>query len=358
MLSVIIPTYNESAVICSTIRELIGVLEQAKIDFEIIVSDDDSPDRTWNLVKREFPQENVRVLRRMKNRGLSPAVIDGFREARGNRLLCMDGDGQHDPKIVPQLYKALEKHDVVIGSRFVQGGGVGDWSFSRIIVSRVAAFMAFPLLRGNFVRDPMAGFFGLKKGVFEEVLPRIRVQGYKILLAILFAAERKLRIKEVAYTFRVRTQGESKLGVGVMVDYVKMLIRQFFSLTFIRFAIVGGIGTVVNLGLLYLLVDIGGLRKLVGSPIATELSIVNNFLFNNYWTFGKKKRKFSFWKRFFQFNLVSLLALGVTFGVFWLLISYAGMNKGLWYLVAQLIGIVIAFVINYVLNLKWVFKDR
>ena len=353
MISIVLPSYNESESICSTIDEIISILEDAKIPFEIVVSDDNSPDITWKLVDDTYSKDKrVRVLRRMKDKGLSAAVIDGFRFAKGDMLFVMDADGQHDPIILPNMVKSLKTADLVVGSRYVKGGGVGSWSKSRIFVSRFASYLAYPFMGSNRIKDPMAGFFGLKKSLFDKL--DLDVKGYKILLGIILAAKRKLRIKEVPYVFRTRAAGESKLGFKVIFDYLSMLMKFFISSNaeFLKFATVGFLGTIVNLAVMFLSVDVASIPVMLASPIAVEVSIIHNFLLNNYWTFSKRNISTSFISRLWKFNLVSLVSLVITFLVVLFFTTYTS----LWYLLAQAIGILFGFLANYLLNHKWVFR--
>ncbi len=364
MLSIILPTYNESESIVSTIKEIKTVLKKTKIKYEIIISDDNSPDKTIAIARKAFPNTssvtngNVRTLLRTKNKGLSPAVIDGFSFAKGNILLVMDGDGQHDPNIIPKMYALATKgkKDLVLGTRYAKGGSVGSWSASRLFMSKFASALARPLMRKNIVSDPMSGFFLIRRDLFDKVRPRLKSKGYKILLDIIFASKKRLSIGEVPYTFRIRKQGESKLGFGVMINYGKMLLTELIdrNLTLIKFGFVGALGTIINLGLLYVLVEFGGLHKILSSAIAIEIAIINNFLFNHFWTFKNNKKKKSFVLRGLQFNLASLGTIAINMGVFILLTKY----YSVYYLLAQFIGIVVAFILNFLLSKHWVFKQE
>lgn len=353
MLSIVIPTYNEREVIISTIEKIRTILSK-KYDYEIIVTDDDSPDRTWELVRKTYAKvKNVWSIRRQnEKKGLSPSVIEAFKKANGDSFLVTDADAQHDLSKIPDMIEASKKADIVIGSRFIPGGSVQGWSTKRILISKVAALMARPLLKQN-ISDPMSGFFLIKKKLFEKVKGRINPEGYKILLELLFAAP-KAKINEVAYCFGLRQAGKSKLGKTVIIEYIKMLIRQGWKRygKFIRFCIVGGSGVIVNIGLLYLLTEFGGLYYLLSSAIAIETSIITNFILNNYWTWKRKSKGFFF--RLAKFNLVSLMALVINMAILFALTEVVG----IWYLVSNLIGIVVATIINFIVNDKWTFRKK
>ena len=350
MLSIIIPTFNEREAIIPTISSVLKVIPK-DTKFEIIVADDDSPDRTWDVVNKKFAnQKNIWALRRTKNKGLSPAVIDGFTHAKGDYLLVMDADGQHDQTKIPKMLKAIKNNDIVIGSRFVKGGSVKGWSKKRIFISKTAALMAKPLLYSS-VKDPMSGFFMIQKKSFNRIKNKINPLGYKIMLEILFALP-KARIHEVGYQFGLREQGESKLTSKVMIEYIRMLIKQGLKKynKFIKFCFVGASGVVVNMGLLYVLTEYVGWFYLASSAVAIETSIITNFLLNNWWTWKKKAK--GFFLRLVKFNIVSLVALVINMGILLFFTEIVGM----WYILSNLIGIAVATLANFFLNDKWTFK--
>ena len=290
--------------------------------YEIIVVDDDSPDRTWETALRltgEFPA--LRVMRRQNERGLSSAVIRGWQAARGSSLGVIDGDLQHPPEVVARLWRELERGaDVAIASRHVQGGGVSDWSMTRRMVSRFAQALGLLILPHTVgrVSDPMTGFFILRREVIQGVL--LKPLGYKILIEIL-GRGRVGGIAEVPYVFRERVDGESKLTSQVYVDYIRHLLRLriggFPLRRFVRFCLVGLSGVVVDMGLLFVFSDptmLGwGLTrsKLLGS----EIAIINNFLWNDLWTFGDVAKKQAGGtqrlRRFGSFQLICLAGLGI-----------------------------------------------
>jgi len=220
MFSLVLPTYNEASNLPSCIQAVCTVL--AGREFEIIVADDDSPDRTWEVAER-LENPKVRVLRRRQNRGLSPAVVDGFGLARGELLGVMDADLQHDEAILPQMIDALAANEFVIGSRAVPGGGYGEWSLTRRLSSWGAAVLA-RLVLGTPLRDPMAGYFALRRDVFDRAKDRLSPKGFKIMLE-LFCLARPTSHLEIGYTFRTRRAGESKASVKVARQYVQSLFE-------------------------------------------------------------------------------------------------------------------------------------
>ena len=260
-LSLVLPTYNESKNIREMISRLTPILDEALPgDYEIIVVDDDSPDRTWELSQSltgEYPQ--LRVMRRQRERGLSTAVIRGWQAARGELLAVIDADLQHPPEVTAALAREIARGaDIAVASRHVEGGGVSDWSILRRILSRAAQVIGLLILPGvvGKVSDPMSGFFMLRRTAIEGV--ELNPLGYKILIEVL-GRGRFRWIGEVPYVFQERTRGESKVTGRVYVDYFRHLLRLRLSTLpinrFVRFAIVGLSGVVVDMGVLFLLSD-------------------------------------------------------------------------------------------------------
>lgn len=212
LLSLVIPTYNERGNLGPLLEELRRLLDGAvPADYELIVVDDDSPDRTWELaeeISRKNPQ--VRVLRRRAERGLSAAVVAGWKSARGEVWGVIDADLQHPPAVILPLLAAMQAGaDLAVATRHRPGGGVSDWKWYRRILSRGAQAVAVALMpAARLVSDPMSGFFLVRATTLA--LDRIRPLGYKILLDVL--AHGNLRaIREVPYVFRERTSGGSKV---------------------------------------------------------------------------------------------------------------------------------------------------
>lgn len=343
MLTVIIPTYNESEVILSTVKQ---VQKHTPKDTEILVCDDNSPDKTWELVKNaRLPK--VTCLRRTKNKGLTPAVIEGMQKARGERILIMDADGQHPPSAIPRLL--AQDADFVIGSRFVKGGSVQGWSRKRLFMSRCAALLARPVL-WQPVKDPMSGFFLCKKNSVQPHLKQVRSKGYKVLLELLDKAK-KVTIIEVPFTFGVREHGASKLTQGVIFEFLKTVLRlgAHRYQKFLRFCIVGTTGVLVNSAILYALTEYMSLFYALSSAVAIEAAILNNFIWNNFWTWkcGKKNVLQRLWK----FNITALGGLAINLSVLVLLTE-----SGMWYMLANLFGIALGMLFNFFVNDKWTFK--
>jgi dolichol-phosphate mannosyltransferase len=222
-ISVIAPTYNEAENIGPFVETVSRAL--AGLDYEILIVDDDSPDLTWRAANELSKQNpNVRVIRRMRNRGLGRAVVEGFSQARAEVLACLDADLQHDPSILPQMLHELEKGgELVVGSRYMRSGKIEEWNLVRRFVSWIAT-KAAQICVGVKLDDPMSGYFMLRREDFLAVRDQLNAEGFKILLEI--AAELKGgKIVEVPFTFRPRTAGRSKLSVKVVLQYLNQLWR-------------------------------------------------------------------------------------------------------------------------------------
>lgn len=224
MLSLVLPTYNEAKNIESTLTEITAAI--GTLPHEIIVADDDSPDGTWRIAESLRPRfKNLKVIRRTVNRGLSPAVVDGFRVASGDVLMVMDADGQHDPRLIPTLYEKVRSgKTIVVASRYVPGGSVGDWVSGRRVLSTVATSLA-GWLSAVPVRDPLSGFFAVDRAAYRLIERSVHPVGFKILLEILAKLPRGSTGAEVPLHFRARAGGESKLSTRVQWQFLCQVAR-------------------------------------------------------------------------------------------------------------------------------------
>jgi len=221
-LSLILPTYKEAR----NLPELLKRVHATVTPFEVIVVDDDSPDRTWEVaegLKSEYP--HLRVIRRIGKKGLSSAVADGCDAASGDILAVMDSDLQHDPSLVLQLVKKIEEGaTIAVASRYCKGGGVGDWVRGRRILSSFGTFVARKLPYVE-TTDPMSGFFAVRADAYREARPLLMPEGFKILFEVLAALPRGTPIAEVPLQFQPRLHGESKLSLLVQLQFLKQAMR-------------------------------------------------------------------------------------------------------------------------------------
>lgn len=348
--SVIIPTYNEK----DNLPELIKGLDKALsgYDYEFIVVDDNSPDGTWEVARELSKNYHVKPIKRYE-KGLSTAVIRGIQESNNEILVIIDADLQHPPEKVPELVKQIEKGaDIAIGSRFVEGGSIGDWSRARLLVSKGAKFLAETLFREiREIKDVESGFFAFKKSILKNV--ELKPVGYKILLEILVMGNYDT-VKEVGYEFQTRRHGASKLGFKNISNYLHHLLslswrtKEFHR--FVKFCIIGGIGGIINIALLHILTEYLGVYYLISGAIAIESGLLSNFIFNKTWTFKDRQIKGSraIMRALFRDHIVRSGGILLNIFILWFLTSVFG----IYYILSQIVGIGIAMIWNFGGN-KW-----
>lgn len=354
-ISIIIPTYNEKDSIIPLVSRINNAL--SGYEYEIVFVDDNSGDGTAETAKALSPQYPVRVILRKNKKGLASAVVDGLNQANGNIVCVMDADLQHPPEVIPDMLREIDSGaDMVIASRYVKGGSCQGWGATRRIISKGAIFLAHLLLPSTRqINDPVSGFFMFDKRAAASA--DLKPTGYKILLEILLIGKFH-RIAEVAFLFQTRSGGESKLNARQQIQYLEHLYslmkRKGELLRFGKFCLVGLSGVLVNIGLLWLLTEFAGLFYLISAAISIEISIISNFTLNDFFTFSDRRspKSKSFLTRLGKYNLVTLAGLAVNMGVLWLL---AG-GFGMYYLIAELVGIAAATLWNYLASTWWTWK--
>jgi len=371
LLSLVLPTYNEGRNIGNVVRLLSHLLDEAiPGNYELIVVDDDSPDYTWKLAQElmtDYPQ--LRVMRRQEERGLSSAVIRGWQVASGTVLGVIDADLQHPPEVLLKLLAEIVEQgaDLAVASRHVEGGGVSEWSVVRRFLSRGAQILGLiilPQVIGR-VSDPMSGYFLVSRTAIAR--KKLNPIGYKILIEVLGRSKVE-QIAEVGYVFQERQEGESKVSWKQYVEYFLHLLRlrsrgrigqlrnrlQFPLNRLVRFGLVGLSGVLVDMLVFYLLSDPTTLAwGLTRSKIfAAETAIINNFFWNDRWTFGDISNKQRGWrrrvKRLIKFNTICLAGLILNILMLNIIFNSFGINRYL----ANLITIAIVTIWNFWINLK------
>ena len=307
-ISIIIPTYNESENIIKILRT-IGEILPKSVSTQAIVVDDNSPDGTGKLVEdylknvKKIADYTIEIIHRKAKDGLGSAILKGIQQAKGDTIVVMDSDFSHPPQIIPKLIESIKKYqyDIVVASRYIKGGEIKGWSLKRKIISKFATIIAKKGL-GIDTKDPMSGFFAFKRNIIKGL--NIDAIGYKILLEILVKTK-NVSIKEIPYTFQDRELGSSKLSSKIVFDYCRSVWKLY------RY----------------------------GKPLEKQekrSSVKFLYKAGRFYTVGASG--------FIVNYLISLL--------------FAGGVYDLWYLHANVIGIVASITTNFILNKTWTFNDR
>lgn len=353
--SIVIPTYREAENIPLILNRIDQLRQLHNLTIEVLFMDDNSGDGSVEAVEAAG-YDWARIIVRTQDRGLSQSVIDGFRNARYPVLVCMDCDLSHPVDVIPQMVLALATgQQFVLGSRYVPGGSTDDdWGIFRYLNSRVATWLARPLTR---VKDPMSGFFALRRDDFLKA-DELNPVGYKVALELIVKCGFD-NVAEVPIHFSDRALGESKLTLREQLKYIKHLRRLYIhkfsnAMYLLQFLVVGASGVVVNLATLSLLLMAGlPAAACLAGGIAT--SVVTNFLLNRRFTFSYARDR-NIWKQFVGFVTVSSLGIAVNYGV---ALSVAGtaLAQGRFGLhMSALAGIACGILFNYLGNRYVIFR--
>jgi dolichol-phosphate mannosyltransferase len=357
-LSVIIPTFNERDNVTKLFRRLETAL--AGVAWEAVFVDDNSPDGTWDVVRGLAAQDSrVRCVRRIGRRGLSGACIEGILASSAPCAAVIDADLQHDETQLPVMLALLQggAFDLVVGSRYIEGGSADSFNRQRAGASALATEVARRVLRVK-IADPMSGFFMIRRDRFEQLAPQLSTQGFKILLDVVATARGTLRIKEIPYTFGSRLHGESKLDSMVALDFLGLVLAKLthdvVSLRFLLFATVGSIGVVVHFGTLYLALKVFHVSFPVAQACGALLAMTSNFILNNFLTYRDQRLKgFAILRGLLLFYLVCGVGLAANVGVAFSV--YA--QEPIWWL-AGAAGALMGVVWNYAMSGLFVWRKR
>jgi len=354
-LAVVIPTFNEKA----NVATLIAKLDQALVglNWEAIFVDDDSPDGTADAARAIARlDKRVRVIQRIGRRGLSSACIEGMCATAAPIVAVIDGDLQHDETLLPAMLDLLKdgETDVAIGSRFVSGGCTGEWDSDRVAKSALATKLSRRVLKCD-LNDPMSGFFMIRTDIVRRLAPSLSAIGFKILLDLLTASPTPLRFVEVPYTFRCRTEGESKLDHVVAMEYLIAIYDRMFGrvvpVRFAMFSAIGVLGVGIHMAVLTALFVGFGTHFLVGEIVATLAALTFNFFLNNALTY--RDRRLKGWRQLVDgwVSFAVICSVGTVANVGIAAFLYE-MRDGAW-AASALIGVLVGAVWNYALSSKF-----
>jgi dolichol-phosphate mannosyltransferase len=357
-LSVVVPTFNER----DNVTKLYKRLEAAfgATPWEVVFVDDNSPDGTWEVV-RELAQHDprVRCIRRIGRRGLSGACIEGILAASAPYAAVIDADLQHDETQLPKMLSLLQsgQAELVIGSRYIEGGSADSFNKQRAGASAVATEVAKRAL-GVKIADPMSGFFMIRRDRFEQLAPQLSTQGFKILLDIIATARGEVRTMEVPYTFGSRLHGESKLDSMVALDFLGLVLAKLthdvISLRFILFGMVGSIGLVVHLTTLFIAHEILAVPFAEAQGLGAFVAMTSNFILNNFLTYRDQRLKgFAILRGLLLFYLVCSVGLFANVGVAFSVYD----QEPIWWL-AGAAGALMGVVWNYAMSGLFVWRKR
>lgn len=357
-LSVVVPTYNEALNIGALVSALHRVL--AHIRWEVIFVDDDSPDGTIDVVRKLGADDcRVRGLRRLKRRGLSGAVIEGICASSAPFIAVIDCDLQHDETLLPQMLTRLKSGaDLAIASRYASGASSQQGlSRGRRLGSEFGSFLSRTILKSD-VADPLSGNFMMHRGTFDAIAPKLSTSGFKILLDILLSSSRKLCVEELAYKFRPRSAGASKLDSVAVAEFVALLVSKasggLVSPRFFMFAVVGASGIAVHLLALSLALQIRPTHFGAAQLIASYIAMTWNFFLNNVFTYRDKKLKgTSAIKGLLSFYAICSVGAAANLGVAQLVYS----SDPNW-LLAGFSGALMAAVFNFAMTATFTWRVR
>ncbi|RLG86533.1 MAG: hypothetical protein DRO18_04290 [Thermoprotei archaeon] len=354
---VVIPTYNEA----STIAKVIRGVEEAGASWVVIV-DDGSRDGTIEIVKDLMKEYgNIVRVERGRKLGIGSALREGMAKAltlepKPDAIVTMDADLSHNPSEVPKLVEACRPDVIVIGSRYVKGGAISEWGLHRRLVSSMANGIARSIL-GVTVRDATSGFRCYGREVAEKLVNEELDSGFFFQVEALFKAMKMgFKAVEVPVTFVGRTGGKSKLGFGEILGFLRGVWRTFLwggeVFRIGKFCVVGLSGAGVNELVLWALANVLGINYIVSAAVSAEAAIVNNFVWNDLWTFGDRaggglRERV---RRFARFNLSRVAGIGIGLAVLILFTEVFGIH----YLISNVFAVVATFIWNYLTSMGWV----
>jgi dolichol-phosphate mannosyltransferase len=357
-LTVVIPSYNERDNVTPLIEKLRLTLQG--LDWEVIFVDDNSPDGTADVARKIGETDRrVRCIRRIDRRGLAGACLEGMLASQAPYVAVMDGDLQHDETLLGSMLKRIRLGDIdlVVASRYIEGGSADAFNKKRARISRWSTALANRFL-GCDLTDPLSGYFMIRRATVEQLATSLSSQGFKILLDIVASAHGALRIVELPSVFRARQYGVSKLDVRVALEFIGLMIAKLtydaVSIRLLLYCLVGVTGIAIHMAMLQLSLQIAGVSFRTGQILATVTAIAWNFVLNNQLTYHDQPLKgWAFANGLLRFELIC--AVGALSNVGIATLIYTSDHN--WW-IAGLSGALMSAMWNYVVSAAFVWHAR
>ena len=359
----VLPTFNEEENIGQCIESIFLHQESCQNLIKILVVDDNSSDNTQKIVidlKDRFPELHLIT---GEKKGLGDAYKRGFAHSLDQLnpevIFQMDSDGQHDPTLVPKFLDLIDQgNDLVIGSRFVEGGSTPDFSFRRKLISKIGNLLVRYAGGVRQIQDCTSGYRAIRATYLRDCdLGFLSTRGYSFQSSLLCELVWKgAKAVELPIEFTSRKGGDSKLSIRDQVEFILNIPKLGFrnAEDFIKYSVVGLSGVFVNLGIYIALTRIFSLSEVIAPLISIESSLLSNFLLNNFWTFKKREVTSSLYKRLLQFHVASGGAACLNYLTFLLAFAVLGIHD----ILANLIGIAVAAILNYIINSNWTWRKE
>ena len=358
----VLPTFNEA----DNIRNVIEAIFDQQVNvpdyqFKVLVVDDNSSDGTQQIVNQLIEKYDSLYLISGEKNGLGNAYKRGFAYAlktlNPDFIFQMDSDGQHDPQIIPDFISQVNQgYSLVIGSRFIEGGTTSEFSVRRKLISRLGNILVRYIGGVRHIRDCTSGYRCISTSYLKNCNFRfLSTQGYSFQSSLVCdLVAQGADCKEIPIVFSKRSFGNSKLSLKDQLEFIWNIPKLGFRThkDFVKYSIVGFSGVLINLGVYVFLTRYLGMMPEIAPILSIEVSLLSNFMFNNFWTFKKRLIKSNFLSRLFQFHLVAGISGILNYSIFFVSFRYLMIND----IFANLLGIAAAAIMNYLINSNWTWK--
>jgi len=360
---VVLPTFNEEANIEQCLESVFLHQEPKQNLMKVLVVDDNSSDNTQKIVAELKDRFSELHMITGEKKGLGDAYKRGFNYSLDHLnpdvIFQMDADGQHNPSLIPKFLDLIDQgNDLVIGSRFIDGGSTPDFSFRRKLISKIGNLLVRYAGGVRHVKDCTSGYRAIRANYLRDSdLSFLSTRGYSFQSSLLCEMIwRGAKAVETPIEFTSRKGGDSKLSIRDQVEFILNIPKLGFrnAEDFIKYSIVGFSGVLVNLGIYIVLTRFFGLSEVIAPLISIESSLLSNFLLNNFWTFKRREVASSVFKRLLQFHVASGGAACLNYLAFLLAFAVLGIHD----ILANLMGITVAAILNYLINSNWTWRKE